>query len=70
MNAQQQRTFNDEVPEYDRLDNIAFSELMKACRQNVKVKNFSETGEFNTSFELLQRLRQRFNKTTGNNHRE
>ena len=29
MNAQQRRTFNDEVAEYDRLDNIAFSELMK-----------------------------------------
>ena len=39
MNAQQRRTFNDEVAEYDRLDNIAFSELMRACRQNVKVKN-------------------------------
>ena len=55
MNAQQRRTFNDEVAEYDRQDNIAFSELMKACRQNVKVKNLSETGEFNTAFELRQR---------------
>ena len=36
---QQRRTFNDEVAEYDRLDNIAFSVLMKTCRQNVKVKN-------------------------------
>ena len=60
MNAQQRRTFHDEVAEYDRLDNIAFSELMKACRQNVKVKNLSETGEFNTAFDLLQRLRQRY----------
>ena len=60
MNAQQGRTFNDEVAEYDRLDNIAFSELMRACRQNVKVKNLSETGEFNTVYELLQRLRQRY----------
>ena len=60
MNAQQRRTFNDEVAEYDRLDNIAFSELMKACRQNVKVKNLSETGEFNTAYELLQRLRHRY----------
>ena len=33
---------------------------MKACRQNVKVKNLSETGEFNTAYELLQRLRQRY----------
>ena len=56
----QRRTFNDEVAEYDRLDNIAFSELMKACRQNVKVKNLSETGEFNTAYDLLQRLRQHY----------
>ena len=60
MNAQKRCTFNDEVAEYDRLDNIAFSELMKACRQNVKMKNLSETGEVNTAFELLQRLRQRY----------
>ena len=33
---------------------------MKAGRQNVKVKNLSETGEFNTAYELLQRLRQRY----------
>ena len=61
-NAQQRRTLNDEVAEYDRLDSIAFSDLIKACRQNVKVKNLSETGEFNTAFELLQRLRQRYYK--------
>ena len=54
MNAQERRTFNDEVAEYDRLDNIALSDIMKACRQNLKVKNLSETGEFNTAFELLQ----------------
>ena len=54
MNAPQRRMFNDEVAEYDRLDNTAFSEHMKACRQNVnKVKNLSESGEFNTEFELL-----------------
>ena len=60
MNAQQHRTFNDKVAEYDRLNNIALSELMKACRQNVKVKNQAETGEFNTAYKLLQRLRQRY----------
>ena len=60
MNAQQRRTFNDELAECDRHDNIAFSDLMKACHQNVKVKNLSETGEFNTAFELLQRPRQRY----------
>ena len=43
MNAQQRRTFNDEVAEYDRLDNIALSELMKACRQKVKVKNLCDS---------------------------
>ena len=60
MNAQQRRTLNDEVAKYDRLDNIAFSDLMKACCQNPKVKKLSETGEFDTAFELLQRLRQRY----------
>ena len=38
MNAQQRRKVNNEVAEYVRLDNIAFSELMEACRQKVKVK--------------------------------
>ena len=38
MNDQQRRTFNDEVAKYNRLDNIALSELTNACRQNVKVK--------------------------------
>ena len=33
---------------------------MKACRQNLKVENLSVTGEFNTAFELLQRLRQHY----------
>ena len=60
MNSQQRRTFNDVVAEYDRLDNIAFWELTRACRQNVKVKNLSETGKFNTANELLQRLQQRY----------
>ena len=55
MNAQKRRTFNDEVAEYDRLVNIAFSELMKACRQNAKVKNLSETGVTILSM-ILQRL--------------
>ena len=33
---------------------------MKAWRPNPKVKNFSESGKFNTAFELLQRLQQRY----------
>ena len=60
MNAQQRRTFNDKVAGYGRLDNIAFSNVTKAFGQNLKVKNLSETGEFNTAFGLLQRLRQRY----------
>ena len=59
MNAQQRHVFNDDLAEYDCFDNIAFSDLMKAYRQNPKVKSLSETGEFNTAFELLQRLCQR-----------
>ena len=60
MNAQQRRTFNDEVAEYNQLDNIVFSDLMKACHQNLKGKTLSETSELNRAFELLQRLRQHY----------
>ena len=59
MNAQQRRTFNDEVAEYDRLDNIAFSELINVPTKCQR-ENLSETSEFNTAYELLQRLRQRY----------
>ena len=38
----------DEVAEYDRLDNIFFSDLIEACRQNPKVKKLSKTREFTT----------------------
>ena len=48
------------IQEYDEADNIAFSELMKSCRLNPRTKNLAETGGFNTAFDLLTRLRQRF----------
>ena len=38
MNAQQQRALVDQQIEYDKLENIAYSELMKACRANPKTK--------------------------------
>ena len=49
MNAQQRRAPVDQQTEYDKLDNIAYSELMKACRVNPKTKNLTETGSFNTA---------------------
>ena len=58
--AAQRRAFDQECIEYDALDNIAFSDLMKACRMNPRTKHLSETGGFQTAYELLQRLRQRF----------
>ena len=39
--------------------------LMKVCRQNPKVKNLSNTGEFRTALELLKRLRQRYYTVDG-----
>ena len=33
VNAKQRLVFDDDLAEYDRLDSIAFSDLMKACRQ-------------------------------------
>lgn len=61
MNAQQRRAYEVSLAEYDKLDNIAYSELMKACRLNPKTKNLSETGGFATAHDLLVRLRQRYN---------
>ena len=40
MNAQQLCVFNDDLVEYDPLDNIALSDLMKACRQNSREGRF------------------------------
>jgi hypothetical protein len=60
MNAQQRQDFQAELDEYNRLDNIAFSELMKACRLNPKTKNLCETGDYDTAYDLVQKLRKRF----------
>lgn len=61
MNAQQRRVYETSLTDYDKFDNIAYSELMKACRINPKTKNLSETGGFATAHDLLVRLRQRYN---------
>jgi hypothetical protein len=60
MNAAQRRTYEQECSDYDKMDNIAYSELMKACRRNPRAKHLSETGGFKTAYALLARLRQRF----------
>lgn len=60
MNAAQRRAYEQECAEYDGKDNVAFSDLMKACRVNPRTKHLSETGGFQTAYDLLQRLRQRF----------
>ena len=60
MNQAQRTRFQREQDAYDAMDNIAFSELMKACRLNPKTKNLCETGGYKTSFELLARLKSRF----------
>ena len=47
--------------QYDAADNIAYSELMKACRLNPKTKTLCESGLHVTAYALLGKLRQRFN---------
>ena len=47
------RFFNNDLDEYDCLNNIDFSNRMKVCRQNPKVKT-SPNREFNAAFELLR----------------
>jgi len=46
---------------YDKADNIAFSDLMKACRRNPKTKILTETGDFEGAFALITRLKSRYN---------
>lgn len=60
LTVQQRTALTRRQERYDLLDNIAFSELMKACRLNPKTKSLCETGGFNTAYDLLIRLRQRF----------
>ena len=47
LTNQQRRALETQQSEYDKADNIAYSELMKALRLNPKTKNLSETGVFN-----------------------
>jgi hypothetical protein len=60
MNAAQRRVYEQQCSDYDKMDDIAYSELMKACRRNPRTKHLSETGGFKTAHALLARLRQRF----------
>jgi hypothetical protein len=46
---------------YDKADNVAFSDLMKACRRNPKTKLLTETGDFDGAFQLITRLKSRYN---------
>jgi hypothetical protein len=46
---------------YDQADNYAFSDLMKACRLNAKTKALTETGEFTGAYQLITRLKARYN---------
>ena len=57
LNAQQQRALVDQQVEYDKMDYTPYSELIKACCANPKTKNLTETGCFNTAFDILHRLR-------------
>ena len=41
------------------MNNIAYSELMKACRAKLKTKSLTETGGLNIAFDILHRHRQR-----------
>ena len=38
LNAAQRRVLGKQQAKYDKLDNIAYSDLMKACRLNPKTK--------------------------------
>ena len=61
LNQAQRRTLDAEQSAYDVADNIAFADLVKACRKNLKTKSLSETGNFTTAFALMARLRARYN---------
>ena len=43
----------DQQTKYDKLNNIAYTKLMKACRANAKTKNLTEKGGFKTAFDIL-----------------
>ena len=60
MNHRERADFTRELAAYKEKDRIAYSHIMRACRINPKTKNLTETGNFQTGHEILQRLRQRF----------
>ena len=49
-----------ELRAYKELDKIAYAKIMKACRLNPKTKLLCESGNYNTTNEILVRLRQRY----------
>ena len=61
LNQAQRRQLVTDQTQYDAADNIAYSELMKACRLNLKTKMLCESGTYVTAYSLLRKLRQRFN---------
>jgi hypothetical protein len=56
MNAMERQDFNRELRAYKELDKVAYARIMKACRLNLKTKNFCETGNLKTANEILVRL--------------
>ena len=46
MNQAQRTNFQNELKEYMQKDDIAFSDLMKACTRSPKAKVIAETGGF------------------------
>jgi hypothetical protein len=62
MNQAQRTAFQNELKDYMEKDDIAFSDLMKACIRSPKAKVIAETGGFENAYPLLERLRSRFCK--------
>ena len=60
LNQAQTRDLTTRQEEYDAADNIAFSDLMKACRKNPRTKNLTESNDFASAWPLMERLRSRF----------
>ena len=60
MTAAETRTFNAAVLEWKENDNIAFSDIMKACRPNPAVKSLCESENFESAGHILARLRRRY----------
>jgi hypothetical protein len=60
MNQAQRTAFQNELKDYMEKDDIAFSDLMKACIRSPKAKVIAETGGFENAYPLLERLPLRF----------